>query len=570
MTALVPVAPLEPLAPVPGGTAIASPIPFGFGSAGATPGRAALAAAMQNIGQAGYAWRVLSQGVSDTSAFGVVGLRDHTLPGRVLEPERLRSLRRHTEPALTPSDLTRVAHLRSLSREGLLELGRLPFPFIRRAGDRGFERASWSEALALAGDALDGAAGHSGWVIGDRQSLETSFALAKTARAFDSEQLLRAGPPVVTGPLEEALGEGTSTCSLTDIVGADLVVLFGSIERHPLLARYLRAAKERGSRVVVFAEAVPAELEAAWSPGSLNSLLFGTRLVDDVVPVAREAVQPVLDAILKGIVAAGAHDTHFVEHHTTGFAAVQRHLGALDLRELERTSGVHRGQLEWLVELFSRARNLVSLYDGLPTGAVRSLVNLHLATGAIGRPLTGLLPLLSGPGVPGARLAGFRPPAADADLPSVVTAFGADLTPFGQRLDAVRTRIHAATHLDASMLVEPGEQVVLLPLQSIYEQRGGGLFGSVDRRVVHTPELPDHPIVGASRPAWEVAGQLASTVRPDAPSFRTTRALREALVAEHPAWSGIVDLRDSVQIHGPLIGEAGRFPHDDHRARFTT
>src|SRR5439155_1651602 len=43
-----------------------------------------------------------------------------------------------------------VEPLRSVSSKDLRDLGRLPYPMLRRRGDRGFHRISWDEALGIA------------------------------------------------------------------------------------------------------------------------------------------------------------------------------------------------------------------------------------------------------------------------------------------------------------------------------------------------------------------------------------------------------------------------------------
>lgn len=559
---------MESMGPVPGNALVASPVPFGLGSAGPSPVRSALAALAANAHASGWAWRVLAQGVSETSAFGVRGLQDGVLPPTVLEPARLDGLRHHTADALTPSDLDRLAHLRALSADALLELGRLPFPFLREPGDRGFTRIGWDDALAMAAGALEGP--DTAWLVGDTVSSETSWTVGHAARAFGSERLLHSGAPPVTGPLRHGLGVDQSTCGLTDLIGTDLVLVAGPMGRHPLLARYLRAAKERGTRVVFLTDHVPTSLESAWSTGSLSSLFFGTRLPDDVIPVEPGGTEALLLAVLRLLVSSEGMDREFVDAHTTGFAALRDRLLALDLRSLERQAGLQRGTIEWLGELIGRARNVVTVYDGLPAPAVSALVDLHLLRGAIGRPLTGLLPLFAGPGLPGACLAGFT----DGDLAGAesLAVFGADLSAH-DGLENVGTRVHVATHLDPSMLVEPAERVLLLPMQSVHEQRGGTAWSTVDRRFFVCPELSDHPILGESRPAWQIPGRLLEVAgKADGPPFRTTRAVREAMVASHPDVGGLVDLdgpSESFQVGGPLLCEGGRFPTDDGNARFS-
>lgn len=61
-------------------------------------------------------------------------------------------------------------------------------------------------------------------------------------------------------------------------------------------------------------------------------------------------------------------------------------------------------------------------------------------------------------------------------------------------LERVRCRVHQDIVLNHSMLLDPGEVVVLLPGQTRYEQAGGGIITSTERRIRFSPKIPG--------PAW--------------------------------------------------------------------
>src|SRR5262245_58811526 len=106
-------------------------------------------AAWDNRDQAGYAWRILNDGVCDGCALGTSGIRDWTQDGIHHCWLRLSLLRLNTMPALDASPLADVEPLRERSERDLRRLGRLPHPLIRRKGDPGFTRISWDDALEL-------------------------------------------------------------------------------------------------------------------------------------------------------------------------------------------------------------------------------------------------------------------------------------------------------------------------------------------------------------------------------------------------------------------------------------
>ena len=88
----------------------------------------------ENRDRPGYAWRILNEGVCDGCALGTKGMRDWTIDGVHLCNIRLRLLRLNTMPALDPAVLADVGALRGRSSAELRELGRLPFPMLRRRG----------------------------------------------------------------------------------------------------------------------------------------------------------------------------------------------------------------------------------------------------------------------------------------------------------------------------------------------------------------------------------------------------------------------------------------------------
>ena len=72
-----------------------------------------------------------------------------------------------------------------------------------------------------------------------------------------------------------------------------------------------------------------------------------------------------------------------------------------------------------------------------------------------------------------------------------------------EAMGRVAMRIHQDIVVNASMLIDPGEVLVLLPAQTRYEQRGGGTSTSTERRSRFSPEIPGHPQVGEARPGGD-------------------------------------------------------------------
>ena len=124
-------------------------IPFGLGQTKPKHFRDMLGIVWRNRDNLAHAWRVVTRGVCDGCALGVAGLHDWTIPGVHLCMTRLNLLRLNTAPALDVKLLEDVAGLKRLDNAQLRELGRLPYPMLRRRGEPGFRRISWDEANAL-------------------------------------------------------------------------------------------------------------------------------------------------------------------------------------------------------------------------------------------------------------------------------------------------------------------------------------------------------------------------------------------------------------------------------------
>src|SRR5256885_12137014 len=64
------------------------------------------------------------------------------------------------------------------------------------------------------------------------------------------------------------------------------------------------------------------------------------------------------------------------------------------------------------------------------------------------------------------------------------------------------------------MLIE-GDEVLLLPAMTRYEQPGGGTETTTERRVVLSPEIPG-PRPGEARAEWDIFAEVGRRARPEA------------------------------------------------------
>src|SRR5262245_51310344 len=129
-----------------------------------------------------------------------------------------------------------------------------------------------------------------------------------------------------------------------------------------------------------------------------------------------------------------------------------------------------------------------------------------------------------------------------------------------EAIHRVPARIHQDIVLSPQMFVEPNDQVLLLPAQTRYEQRGGGTETTTERRILFSPEIPGRRI-GEAKPEWEIAMLIAEMANPASSHlihFDDSQAIREEIARAAPAYNGIQNLKktgDQTQWGGERLCE---------------
>jgi molybdopterin-dependent oxidoreductase alpha subunit len=578
-----------------------------------------------------YAWRILRHGVCDGCSLGPYGLRDDVIPGPHLCTTRLRLLRLNTMGALDPARLADVSALRSMTEPGLRALGRLPYPFVRRRGEPGFRRVSWSEALAAIGERLRGVSPERMGFFATSRGItnEAYYEFQKSARMLGTNHVdlcSRLCHAASVSGLGETLGAGAPTCSLRDLIGADLVVLLGTdlANNQPVSTKYLYHARQQGTRVVVVNPYREPALERYWIPSIPRSALFGTPLMDEFFQVQVGGDIAFLSGVLKRLIEIDGVDRAFIDVRTSGFPDLAAGLDALSWEQIEASAGLSRAEIDRFARMYAQASTAVFVYSmGLTQHRfgvenVKAVVNLALARGMLGRPRTGIIPIRGHSGVQGGgecgvdpqklpggarigseeqalfetawgraipRTPGLRAPvmvdAGGRGEFDLLYSLGGNLLDTLPDRDAARAalarvpvRIHQDLVLNPAALIE-GELVVLLPAQTRYEQSGGGTATSTERRIRFTPEIEGHPQVGEAKPEWEIPALVASAIDPS-----LEKLLRRGSAAEiraemgrlMPMYAGVETLAkegDALQWGGPQLFRDGFPGMPDGRARFT-
>lgn len=600
------------------GVEIAGLSPFGLGHDKPAHYREMLGVVWENRKHLDYAWRILKHGVCDGCSLGPRGLEDDVIEGTHLCLSRLKMLKLNTADAMDTDRLPDLDALRAMNGEQLKALGRLGVPLSFSRGDRRLRQVTWDEALdRIVAQIRRSRPDQMGFFMTSRGlTNESYYAMQKLARLCGTNNIDLASrlchAASVSG-LEQTVGVGAPTCSLSDLIGTDLLVVFGSnlANNQPVTTKYLYHAKRAGTRIVAINPFREPGLERYWIPSIPDSAVFGTRLVDRFFQVKVGGDMAFISGVLKLLIEWDQLDRPFIEACTTGFAALETSLEGLRWEELEHASGLSRADMAEFARLYGQARTAVLLWSmGLTqhefgTQNVTAVCNLALARGMVGRPRCGLMPIRGHSGVQGggecgispvkfagglavnldnaARLSeawGHRVPAEPGkmfgELLAHSHAYGLDLLYLvggnlyetmpdpefmAEACRGVQLRVHQDVMLNTGTLLE-GPEVLVLPAQTRYETEGGGTSTSTERRIRFSPHIPGH-VVGQARAEWWIPTEIARRLFPHVRPFADPADVRAEMGKLMPMYAGIESLAkegDWIQWGGPRLFSDGTFP----------
>lgn len=184
------------------------------------------------------------------------------------------------------------------------------------------------------------------------------------------------------------------TNAVSELEDSDAILIIGSntATSHPLVATRIFRAKAKGAKVLVADPrknqiAEFAELYVRHKPGTDVALLNG---------------------MMKVILSQGLEDKDFIGNFTEEFDAFKALIEKVDLAEISKITGVSEKDIETLALTYAKAKAASIVYcmgitqhtNGVNN--VKSLANLAMLTGHIGRHATGVNPLRGQNNVQGA------------------------------------------------------------------------------------------------------------------------------------------------------------------------
>ncbi|MBW2138761.1 MAG: formate dehydrogenase subunit alpha [Deltaproteobacteria bacterium] len=278
---------------------------------------------------------------------------------------------------------------------------RLSKPLVRE-GNR-FREATWDEALQVTADTLKKIRDESGpdsigFLCSAKCTNEENYLLQKLARAVigtnNIDHCARLCHSSTVAGLAAAFGSGAMTNSIDEIEESRCIFVIGSntTESHPLIGSRIMRAKEKGAKLIV---ADPRKIHLA----TVADIFVRQNLGTDVA---------LLNGIMNVILKKGWHDSPFIEERTEGFEEFRKVVEAYTPEKVEKITGVKGEDIERIAEIYARSESSSIVYAmGITqhiTGVdnVKSLANLAMLCGHIGRESTGVNPLRGQNNVQGA------------------------------------------------------------------------------------------------------------------------------------------------------------------------
>jgi len=312
---------------------------------------------------------------------------------------------------------------------------RVTAPLVRNAKNE-LEEGSWEDAFARIKDRVGAVLNDKGGkgvaaICGTHATNETAYLLQRFMRSVIGSNNIDAidhGDQLASEQaLTAAFGSCAATNSRKDLSEAEAILIVGAnlTEFDAVFALDVIKAIRSGKPVIVID---PRTTEIAAKARHHLAVKPGTALA-------------ALRGMMKHILDLGLQDEEFISQRTEGFGDFEKSLAAVDVAVEADTCGVDAGALRAAAEVFGRAGAAAIIYaPGTTRGdigraRVAAIADLALLTGNVGRPGTGVYPLLSGANSQGLADMGVRPDRlsggvslTDADaVAKVESAWGASL-----------------------------------------------------------------------------------------------------------------------------------------------
>jgi len=450
---------------------------------------------------------------------------------------------------------------------------RLTKPLMKMKKNGKFVEISWDEALKVITEKLKQCSPDAVAVLSSAKCTnEENYLMMKFARAVlktnNVDHCARLCHASTVVGLGKTFGSGAMTNSIGELEDADCIFVIGSntTEQHPLIARYLMRAREKGTKLIVAdPRLIPltqfADYHLRQRPGTDVALLNGF-----------------MNVILK----EGWEDKKFINERTEGFEELKEVVKKYTPKEVEKITGIPKELIMEAARIYVKAKSASIVYSmGITqhtTGVdnVVSCSNLAMLTGNVGRPSTGVNPLRGQSNVQGACDVGALPnvysgyqsvadenirakfeKAWDTELPSQP-----GLTVVEMMNEAAKGNLKAIYIMGENpMLSDPDinhvkkalENLEFLVVQDIfltetaqladivlpatsYAERDG-TFTATDRRVQRIRKAIEP--IGESKPDWQIICELARKMGSERFEYSSPAEIMDEIASVTPIYGGI-------------------------------
>lgn len=429
---------------------------------------------------------------------------------------------------------------------------RLKQPMIRRQKGGKLEAVSWDEAIEFASSKLRAikekygpqAIMHTGSSRGPGN--ETNYVMQKFARAVTGSNNIDCCARVCHGPsvagLQVTLGNGAMSNSICEIEDTKCILVFGynAADSHPIVARRILKAKEKGAKVIV---CDPRHIETA-------------RIADLWLPLKNGSNMALVNAFANVLITEELYNKDYVSRYTEGFDEYRAIVAKYTPEYVESITGLSAQNIREAMRIYAAAPSATILWGmgvtqwGQGVDVVKGLSGLALLTGNLGRPNVGVGPVRGQNNVQGACDMGALPnmyPGYQAvtdpatlekfakawNVPSLSGEIGYSLTDVPHKIKEGKIKANYVmgedplqTEPDLSMMREAFSELELLIVQDIFMTKTAaeadvifpatswgeheGVYSAADRGFQRFEKAVDPQ--GDVKPDWEIISLMATAL----------------------------------------------------------
>jgi molybdopterin-dependent oxidoreductase alpha subunit len=512
-----------------------------------------------------------------------------------------------------------VETLLSYSPKQLEDAGRLSYPVILENNAKYFKPISFEKAIEYISLALTNTkADQTAFYSSGRSSNEAAFLLQSFARVYGTNNVMNCSyycHQASSVALQMVLGSGTATIDINDLDKTDLVLLIGAnpASNHPRLMTKLAQIRNRGGQVIVVNPIFEPALHKFHVPSNIKSLFFGSEIASLYVQPLAGGDIALLVGVLKAILELNKINWQFLKEYTTNWQSVINHASDINWQEIIDGSGVSQEIIYKMANMllnskaaiFAWAMGLTHHKNGVDN--ILALCNLALATGNVGKPGAGLLPIRGHSNVQGIGSVGFTPTlkagvkqvlemAYQKELPSIngldtyamiesadagniktLIALGGNLWGSNPNsnwassaMQKIKTSVYLSTKLNQGHIHGRGENTIILPVLARDEEKQSTTQESMFS-YVRLSAGGDQNIKGQMQSETEIIAEIANKVLGKSPvnwlHLQNHDEIRKLISQSIPGYKNIADIDSTHQeftVDGRVFHEPVFLTEDKH------